>query len=55
MIGQRPAGIESRLVKCLERFPEDMRKSITYDNGTENALHELTNQFLRTLSQLGKG
>ena len=37
-------------VKSLKRFPEKIRQSITYDNGTENSFHELTNNILRTKS-----
>jgi IS30 family transposase len=37
-------------VKSLEDFPPHFRNSITYDNGTENALHELTNELLGTKS-----
>jgi IS30 family transposase len=33
-------------VKSLENHPRRFRRSITYDNGTENALHELTNRTL---------
>jgi IS30 family transposase len=37
-------------VKSLKDFPPHLRNSITYDNGTENALHELTNNILATKS-----
>jgi IS30 family transposase len=37
-------------VHSLNIFPQKLRESITYDNGTENALHELTNQVLGTKS-----
>jgi IS30 family transposase len=33
-------------VRSLKDFPPNLRNSITYDNGTENALHELTNKTL---------
>jgi IS30 family transposase len=33
-------------VKSMENYPPRVRRSITYDNGTENALHELTNKAL---------
>ena len=33
-------------VESLIRYPPRIRQSITYDNGTENALHELTNKKL---------
>jgi IS30 family transposase len=34
------------IVASLEGFHEKLKKSLTYDNGTENALHELTNEVL---------
>jgi IS30 family transposase len=38
------------IVESLESFPSRFRNSITYDNGTENARHELTNELLGTKS-----
>jgi IS30 family transposase len=37
-------------VKSLKDFPPHIRNSITHDNGTENSLHELTNEILGTKS-----
>ena len=37
-------------VKSLKDYPVKIRQSITYDNGTENTLHELTNKALGTKS-----
>jgi IS30 family transposase len=37
-------------VRSLKYYPPRIRQSITYDNGTENALHELTNNVLGTKS-----
>jgi IS30 family transposase len=37
-------------VKSLKNYPANIRQSITYDNGTENTLHELTNKVLGTKS-----
>jgi IS30 family transposase len=37
-------------VKSLRNFPSRIRRSITYDNGTENTLHEYTNNVLGTES-----
>ena len=37
-------------VKSLKNYPANIRQSITYDNGTENTLHELTNKTLGTKS-----
>jgi len=37
-------------VKSLKDYPANIRQSITYDNGTENTLHELTNKVLGTKS-----
>ncbi len=41
-------------LKALSRLPQKLRKTITYDNGTENALHELTNSMLGTKSYFCK-
>lgn len=38
------------LVKCLGRYPRDLRRTITYDNGSENVHHQRTNQKLGTRS-----
>jgi IS30 family transposase len=37
-------------VNSLKKYPSKVRGSITYDNGTENALHELTNKVIGTKS-----
>ena len=37
-------------VESLTNFEDFVRRSITYDNGTENSLHELTNHKLNTKS-----
>ena len=37
-------------VKSLKNYPAKLKQSITYDNGTENSLHELTNKALGTQS-----
>jgi len=37
-------------VKSLEKYPASIKQSITYDNGTENSMHELTNKVLGTKS-----
>jgi IS30 family transposase len=39
---------------ALSVLPAELRKTLTYDNGTENALHELTNQELRVKSYFCK-
>ena len=38
------------LVRRLSRYPADIRRSITYDNGPENAEHMRTNKALGTAS-----
>ena len=38
---------KNAIIKMLKNLPEGLRKSITYDNGTENALHE---EVARTLN-----
>jgi IS30 family transposase len=42
------------LVKALSRLPKKLRRTLTYDNGLENALHELTNRVLGTASYFCK-
>ena len=42
--------MHNRLIDSLETLPAHMLKSITYDNGTENAKHETTNKILKTQS-----
>lgn len=38
------------LISCLFLLPAFLRKTITYDNGTENADHDITDMFLNTRS-----
>jgi len=38
--------VHKSIVGSLKYFPDRLKQSITYDNGTENALHELTNKIL---------
>ena len=42
--------MEQALVSCLSDIPPQFRKSITYDNGTENTRHQAVNNALHTLS-----
>ncbi len=42
--------MKSALVKCLSSLPQELRKTITYDNGMENMLHEEINEKLHTKS-----
>jgi len=44
------ASMHSSLVKALKRYPHDLRRSITYDNGSENTQHVATNLKLGTAS-----
>ena len=37
-----------KTINALKLFPAALRRSITYDNGPENALHALINRFLGT-------
>lgn len=48
--GKTAINMHSALVKSLKNVPEKMRKTITYDNGTENANHKLTDMVLQTKS-----
>jgi IS30 family transposase len=38
------------LINCLGSYPQDLRKTITYDNGPENVHHQRTNKYLGTQS-----
>jgi IS30 family transposase len=42
------------LEKALRRLPPRLRRTLTYDNGLENVLHELTNRVLGTKSYFCK-
>ena len=42
--------MQNALIESLQSEPTHLRKSITYDNGTENTLHASVNQALGTLS-----
>jgi len=44
--GKNAYSMHKAVVRSLIKFPPHKRRSITYDNGTENALHELTNEIL---------
>ena len=48
--GKNAYSMHKAVVGSLKKFPCKIRGSITYDNGTENALHELTNKILETKS-----
>jgi IS30 family transposase len=48
--GKTAVSMHNSIVASLKDFPHRFRKSITYDNGTENALHELTNKILKMKS-----
>jgi len=50
-ISQKTAScMDAAVVKSLKKYPEELRKTITYDNGLENARHEATNKSLHTKS-----
>jgi IS30 family transposase len=42
------------LIKACSGLPGKLRRTLTYDNGLENVLHELTNSILRTDSYFCK-
>jgi IS30 family transposase len=44
------SNMRKAITRSLQRFPSSLCKTITYDNGTENAEHEATNLALGTLS-----
>lgn len=50
-LGNKTAHLTQRAIKLrLEEFPDYARESISYDNGTENALHEDVNKYLGAVS-----
>lgn len=48
--GKDAASMHSSLVNALKRYPEYARRTITYDNGSENTQHVATNKRLGTAS-----
>lgn len=42
--------MQNAIIDSLSPLPESLRKTITYDNGTENAAHEAINEALKTAS-----
>ena len=50
MDGKTAYSMHKAIVSSLIKLPSRKRLSITYDNGTENALHELTNRVINTKS-----
>jgi len=42
--------LHNATINCLKKYPAKVRQSITYDNGTENTLHEQTNKAIGTKS-----
>jgi IS30 family transposase len=48
--GKNAVSMHNSIVSSLKDFPQRFKNSITYDNGTENALHDLTNKILGTKS-----
>ena len=50
MDGKTAYSMHNAVVASLVKLPRRKRRSVTYDNGTENALHELTNKIIGTES-----
>jgi IS30 family transposase len=46
--GKTAIAMHCAVVNSLKKLPEKLRKTITYDNGTENANHKLTDKVLKT-------
>ena len=46
--GKTAKDMHNAVVKSLKKLPQKLRKTITYDNGTENANHKLTDEILKT-------
>jgi IS30 family transposase len=47
---RKAAHMRVALNRSLSRYPQGMRRTITYDNGGENADHKLTDKVLGTRS-----
>ena len=50
MLSKSAHHMEQALISSLADIPPQFRKSITYDNGTENTRHQTVNKALNTLS-----
>jgi IS30 family transposase len=50
LLAKTAYSMHNATVKSLKCFPPKVRQSLTYDNGTENAFHEFTNNVLGTKS-----
>jgi IS30 family transposase len=50
MPNREAASMRKTLNKAMCKLPQSWRRSITYDNGTENVEHQLTNEVLGTKS-----
>jgi IS30 family transposase len=50
MASKSAENMQSAVIGSLKTVPPKIRKSITYDNGTENAYHEAINETLKTTS-----
>jgi IS30 family transposase len=48
------SSLHQAVLKALSSLPPRMRRTLTYDNGLENTLHELTNALLNTRSYFCK-
>ena len=46
--------MKKAVIKALRKLPKRLRKTLTFDNGLENALHELINEALETKSYFCK-
>lgn len=43
-------GVDAAIVRKLSQYPASLRRTLTYDNGTENSQHQKTNATLGTRS-----
>jgi IS30 family transposase len=54
MNGKTSSAMHEAVTQALSCLPASLRRTITYDNGLENALHELSNDELGTTSYFCK-
>ncbi len=50
LVRKTALGVDAAIVRKLNQYPSSLRRTLTYDNGTENSQHRKTNATLGTLS-----
>ena len=50
LVNKKALGTSTKIISILKKYPENLRKTITYDNGIEFCYHESVNKELKTKS-----